>query len=219
MGDSHAMVLTGPFKRAAKADRFRLVTYLKGACVPVLGTMTAGQLELDGGTSCRTWRRNVIKSINANPPDLLVITASESYKLVDSSGNVVPKAKRPAKWREGMKRLIDRISPETTVLVLGDVPNNWKHPVNCLKRHRDDMSLCTSRREAPSKRLVEVALRKAVDVKGERFATLYGKICPTDPCPLVQGKTMMWRDRSHLSGTFSRKLTPSIRNILQSNLD
>ena len=73
MGDSHAMVLTDPIRRVAASDRFRLVTYLKGGCIPVLGTMNIGQVRRDGGRSCRTWRLNAIKSINANPPDLLII--------------------------------------------------------------------------------------------------------------------------------------------------
>ena len=219
MGDSHAMVLTDPIRRVAASDRFRLVTYLKGGCIPVLGTMNIGQVRRDGGRSCRTWRLNAIKSINANPPDLLIITASESYKLMNGSGGVLSKWKRPAKWQKGMQQLIGKISPRTEVLVLGDVPQNWNHPVKCLKLNRTNMSKCTSRWQPLSKRKVEIALRKAVDYKGEHFATLHGKICPTDPCPLVQGKTLMWRDRSHLNGSFARKLTPALRKILQPILD
>lgn len=219
MGDSHAMVLTDPIRRVAATDRFRLVTYLKGGCIPVLSTMNIGQQQLDGGKSCRTWRLGVIKAINANPPDLLIVTASQNYKLMDGSGGFLPKSKRPAKWQSGMQQLIGKISPETEVLVLGDVPRNWKHPVRCLSQNRGNMSKCTSRWQPLSKRTVEIALRKAVDNKGEHFATLHNKICPTDPCPLVQGKTLMWRDRSHLTGTFARKLTPSLRKILRPILD
>lgn len=219
MGDSHAMVLTDPIRRVARTDRFRLVTYLKGGCPPVLGMMSYGQRNLDGGTSCRNWRLNAIKSINANPPDLLIITASESYKILNPSGGILPKVKRPAKWQAGLEALIDRISPKTEVLFLGDVPQNWNHPVKCLKQNPRNMAKCTSRWQPLAKRGVEQGVRKAIDNKGERFATLYPKICPTDPCPLVQGRTMMWRDKSHLSGTFARKLTPSVRKILQPILD
>jgi hypothetical protein len=219
MGDSHAMVMTDPFRQVARSERFRLVTYLKGGCPPVLGVMSYGQRNLDGGWSCRNWRLNAIKAINANPPDLLVITSSGNYKLLNPYGGILPKAERPAKWQAGMERLIDRISPRTTILVLGDVPRNWDHPVKCLKKHPRNMSKCTSRWQPLAKRDVERALRRAVANKGEEFDTLYSKMCPTDPCPLVQGKTMMWRDRSHLTGTFARKLTPSLRKVLQPILD
>jgi len=118
-----------------------------------------------------------------------------------------------------MERLIDRIPARTDVLLLGDVPQNWNHPVKCLQQHRGNMSKCTSRWQPIAKRPVERSLRRAAEDKGERFATLYYKICPTDPCPLVQGTTMMWRDKSHLSGTFARKLTPAVRKILRPILD
>ncbi|MEX1296477.1 MAG: SGNH hydrolase domain-containing protein [Candidatus Limnocylindrales bacterium] len=219
MGDSHAMVMADPFRRVAVSDGFRLITYFKGGCPPVLGVMSYGQRNLDGGKSCRQWRLQAIKAINANPPDLLVITASESYKILDANGGILPKPKRPARWGAGMGRLIDRISPRTEILVLGDVPQNWKHPVRCLKLHPRNMARCTSRWQPLAKRTVEKALREAVDARGERFATLYYKVCPTDPCPLVQGKTMMWRDKSHLTGSFARKLTPSVRKILRPILD
>lgn len=219
MGDSHAMMMADPIARVARSDRFRLVTMLKGGCIPVLGTMNKGQYELDRGTSCRTWRQKAIDAINAYPPDLLVITASESYKLVFSDGRVMAKYRRPAAWQAGMERFIDRISPRTTVLVLGDVPQNWEHPVRCLRQHRNDMSRCTSRLQPLVKRDVERGLRSAVAAKGQEFASLYYKVCSYDPCPLVQGKTLMWRDKSHLSGTYARKLTPSVRKMLRPLLD
>lgn len=219
MGDSHAMMLVDPVRRVAGSDRFRLVTYLKGGCPPVLGIMSYGQQQLDKGRSCRNWRLSTIASIRANPPDLLIITASESYKLINDNGGILPRSKRPPRWRAGMERLMDRIPARTDVLVLGDVPQNWNHPVKCLQQHRRDMSKCTSRWQPIAKRPVERSLRRAAEDKDERFATLYYKVCPTDPCPLVQGTTMMWRDKSHLSGTFARKLTPAVRKILRPILD
>ena len=29
------------------------------------------------------------------------------------------------------------------------------------------------------------------------FRTLYGKVCTYDPCPLVQGDVLVWRDGGH----------------------
>ena len=218
MGDSHAMVLADPVQRVASSEGWRLITMFKGGCIPVLATMNQGQFEEDGGRSCRTWRRNAMNAIKANPPDLVIITASEKYKLVDSAGRKISKHKRPAEWRKGMYQMIDQMPPRTDVLVLGDVPRNSEHPVRCLKAHRGDMSRCLTRRHAPWERKVEKALRVAVAEQGEQFATLYYKICSYDPCPIVQGKTFMWRDRSHMSGTFARRLTPSVRKILRDAL-
>ncbi len=215
MGDSHAMVLADPVQRVASSEGWRLITMFKGGCIPILATMNRGEFAEDGERSCRTWRRRAMDAINTHPPDLVIITASEKYKLVDSAGHIIPKYKRPAEWRKGMYRMIDQIPSRTDVLVLGDVPRNHEHPVRCLKAHRSNMSKCLTRRYALSERKVEKALRKAVAEQGEQFATLYHKTCSYDPCPIVQGKTLMWRDRSHMSGTFARRLTPSVRKILR----
>ncbi len=215
MGDSHAMMIAGAFAKVAETDRFRLVTMFKGSCIPALGARNKRQWELDKGASCAKWRLNALKSLNSFPPDLLILTASESYGLIDTKGRTIPKSRRPAVWREGVARLLERLPAKTQVLLLGDVPNNRHHPVHCLQRNPRDMSRCTTRRQPLSARGVEQALRAQAAKPGVHFATLYGSICSYDPCPLVQGKTLMWRDREHLTNTFANKLTPSVRKIMR----
>ncbi len=108
---------------------------------------------------------------------------------------------------------------KTDVLLLGDTPRNAEHPVHCLRKNPRDMSRCTSRRQPLSARPVTQVLKAQAQKPGVHFATLFGQICSYDPCPLVQGKTLLWRDRGHLTGTFARKLTPSVRKILRPLLD
>jgi hypothetical protein len=219
VGDSHAMMMVDPIARVATRDGWRLVTMLKGGCSPILGTMNRGQWRLDRGRSCRRWRLKAIDAIAAQPPELVIITASESYKLVESDGHVIPRYRRPPLWQSGAERMIEHMPPGTNVLLLGDVPQNWNHPIHCLTRYAHDISRCVSRRQPLSKRGQERAFRAAAANTGQTFATLYGKVCSYDPCPLVQGKTLMWRDKSHLSGTFARKLTPSVRKTIRRVLD
>ena len=67
---------------------------------------------------------------------------------------------------------------------------------------------------AASRRLVEVAIRAVARDKGARFGTIYDRVCTYDPCPLVQGEILMWRDSSHLTRTIVEQLTPSVREML-----
>ena len=215
MGDSHAAVLVDPFQRVAKADGWRLTTMLKGSCVPVLGMTSRGQFDLDRGRSCAEWRRKAIAAINENPPHLVVITASQSYKLKDPTGHVIPRTRHAPIWQDGLERMM-RLMPEGThVLVLGDVPRNATQPIDCLRGNLTDMSRCQARRLPPEERPVEVAMRAAAAKMDQHFDTLYYKICPYDPCPLVQDNVLIWRDKSHLTGTFARRLTPAVRKLLQ----
>lgn len=219
IGDSHATMLVDPIRRAARNAGWRVETMLKGACLPILGTMNPAQWKLDRGDSCREWRIRAYARLRANPPNVLILTGNDNAVFVDKRGRELPRAMRPAIWRKGIARVIDRLAPETTLLVLGDVPDTKGNPIACLKRDRSDMSRCATRREPLSKRSIERAVRSIVAARGHEFGTLYGKICPYDPCPVVQGNTLVWRSKGHLSASFARKLTPSVRRIISGALD
>jgi hypothetical protein len=219
MGDSHAGVLVDPFARVAKADGWRLTTMLKGGCIPVPGMIARGQFEADGGHSCTEWRDKVIAALNRNPPHVLVITASQTYRLMHATGRGIAPFRYPGLWQDGLKSLVQRLPERTAVLILGDVPRNATQPVDCLRQYPADMSRCQARRLPLSKRSMEVAQRAATSEQGQHFDTLYHTICPYDPCPLVQGDVLIWRDKSHLTGTFARRLTPAVREVLRRFLD
>jgi hypothetical protein len=40
-------------------------------------------------------------------------------------------------------------------------------------------------------------------------------VCSYDPCPVIVGDVLMWRDRSHLTATFARQLAPWFVTILE----
>ena len=220
MGDSHAHALLQPFKRSAQQEGWHLVTLIKGACVPLLGVGTVAQYELDRGQSCRRWRSAALDWMNQldEPPDLVVLTSSDRYVLAGGQGGHVPKQEWPRLWKAGLERTIDALPNGTRALTLGDVPHNYGDPVRCLQQNRRDMSVCVSPRQDLAQRAIEVALREGAVARQASYGTLYESICTYDPCPLVQGDILMWRDRSHLSTTFSRRLTPAVRALLGETL-
>jgi hypothetical protein len=219
IGDSHATMLVDPIRRAARNAGWRVETMLKGACMPILGTMNTAQWKLDRGDSCRQWRIRALTRLRANPPDLLILTGNDNAVFVDKAGRELPRADRAAIWRKGLARTIEGLPAETRLLVLGDVPDTKGNPIRCLKRDRSDMSRCTTPREPLSKRGIERAVRSIVTARGHVFATLHSQICPYDPCPVVQGRTLIWRSKGHLSATFARQLTPTLRRIITGALD
>ena len=219
MGDSHASMLYDPVRRAGRTEGWRVETMLKGSCIPLLGSMNLSQWHLDRGRACRNWRINAFDRLDTDPPDLLIVIGNDDAVFVDRTGRVLPRRLRPDAWRKGIRRISDRLPAKTVLLALGDVPDTRGNPVECLKADRSDMSRCTSRRKPLSARKVELAVREVVAEEGQRFGTLHGKICPYDPCPVVQGNKLIWRSYGHLSATFARVLTPSLRKIIRSALD
>ncbi len=194
------------------------MTLLKGACTPVLGTLNSQQDALDGGRTCRAWRRNVIERLNADPPDLIVFVHSDDYRLLDARGRTLSGERKVRAWRTGMQRTLAALPTASRALLLGDVPENAGNPVRCLKSNRRDMSACQAARQPLAQRTIERALRAAAAAAGARFGTLYDQVCSYDPCPLVQGKVLMWRDDRHLTATFTERLTPSLQGLLADTL-
>ena len=214
VGDSHAMMYMPALRPIAAERGWRLVTLVKSACVPVLGVHNSTQGEIDGGDSCRQWRRNALAWLAANPPDAIILAHSDNYELVDAGGRLIAPRRRPQVWAEGMRRTLAALPDRSQVLVVGDVPSNSENPVICLRKHLGNLSACETPREAPSARPIEAAIRVAARNRGARFGTIYDRVCSYDPCPLVQGEILMWRDSSHLTRTIVEQLTPSIREML-----
>ena len=217
-GDSHAMMWSSPIRHIAVNKGWRLVTMTKTACPALLGLYTRRQMEIDRGRSCQQWRHNVIDRLKANPPALVIISQSDRYKLYSSSGTVQARSKGPRLWQQALMRTLKALPARSRVLVLGDVPHNSDNPRRCLAHNRRDISRCVSPKAGPGGRKIEIALRDTARANGAYFRTLYGKICSYDPCPVVQGHVLMWRDHSHITNKFAVVLQPSMRAILEEAL-
>jgi plastocyanin len=76
------------------------------------------------------------------------------------------------------------------------------------------LSDCTTRRGRSLAPEHDAAERQAAQANGARFADLNDVICPYDPCPIVSGDTLMWRNESHLTATYARQLAPAVRDLV-----
>jgi hypothetical protein len=218
MGDSHALMWLPAAKRAAERQGWRLITLFKGGCPPILGVTNKREYEIDTGRTCRSWRKAAFRWLEEHPVDLLMLSHSDGSTLVDGKGRPIKGTDAVDRWRTGAKRTIAAMRRPERVLLLGDVPRNRVDPANCLKKSRQDMSRCVSRMELLKTRRIERAFRQAAAQQGAQFDTLYGRICTYDPCPVVQGRVLMWRDRHHLTASFTARLAPSFRRLVEAGL-
>ena len=202
-GDSHATQWQPALAAVAKRDGWRLWMITKTGC-PSVDIMPAGQLALDGGRSCRTWRRRAIDWIGARRPDVFVVSNLGSYRVGAAS------------WGAALGRTLRALPRPTQAVVLADTPRQRVLPVSCLTRHRTNIAACVTTRSRALDRAHERVERDAAHAAGASFISLSGKICPYDPCPLVIGTTLLWRDDTHITARFSRELWPSMRRLLAS---
>ena len=177
------------------------------------------RVDIDGNQRCDRWRRDAIAWLRTHPPDLIVVANSDGYGMVDKRGRVIRDASAKVRmWKKGMTQTLRALPGASEVLVLGEAPDNEGDPVTCLQRNRGNIAACAVRPTAAKKRRFEVAERQAALAAGAQFRSLYGKVCSYDPCPLVQGDILMWRDHAHLTATFVKQLTPAVREVLRSAL-
>ena len=214
-GDSHATMYLTPLIAIAEKHGWQLTTMTKSACPALLGLAGNNQWEIDRGRTCRLWQERVVSRLNRAPVDLVIYAHTPGYKLRTPSGKAVAPWKRAGQWRLALKATTAALPRQTTVLALGGTPRNFRgNPVACLRDHRDDISACTTRRQPEIARSMDRGLQQAASVSRAHYASLFDQICSYDPCPVIQGDVLMWRDGSHLSETFAAQLEPSLERIL-----
>ena len=89
VGDSNMTMYLTPLKRIAKERGWRLELMAKSSCPSFLGLQGLLQSTIDGGVTCRKWRRAMLDELRADPPDYLMF-ANVSYALVTVKGKPIP---------------------------------------------------------------------------------------------------------------------------------
>ncbi|MEX1296479.1 MAG: SGNH hydrolase domain-containing protein [Candidatus Limnocylindrales bacterium] len=211
VGDSKATMYLPPAIVAAEQEGWHLTTMLKGRCTPVLGTMARFQRVLDGGLSCRRWRNSAFEHLRGDPPDLIVLVFSDDYVLVDRKDRKLDEAQKRRALRTGLEATLAALPSSSQVVLLADAPRSTINAPKCLERHPRDMSACLTLRPPASAARIDTAIRRGVRAGGGTYRTLEDRICPYQPCPLVQGDILIYKDKGHLTVTFTEQLAPSLR--------
>ena len=117
-------------------------------------------------------------------------------------------------WRSGLQRTLGSFPQRTKAVVIADTPRMRNLPVPCLERNSTNIAACVTQRAEAFGRDHDRSEQDAARAVGAAFINLSWKVCPYDPCPLVIGRTMVWRDNAHITARYSRQLAPSMRRQL-----
>ena len=213
IGDSHAAQWFPTLDRLAHEHGWRLVSLTKSACpaadLPVYHTTLKREY-----TECATWRDAVLERIRADRPDMVVISDSRAGQLL-VDGAQVPSTTRDDLWAVGLQRSIDAIATTARqVVVIGDTPNPAGDPPVCLSDHLDDALACAtpaSKALAPKRTMTE---RRVAERAGATFIDPSPWLCPTDPCPVIIGRVLIYRDGHHMTTPFAAALAPYLDPLL-----
>jgi hypothetical protein len=202
-GDSHATQWLPALAMTGKREGWRVVLITKTGC-PSVDVLPQGQIDLDDGYSCSTWRDRGIRWIRERRPDVVIVSNLRAY----------PGEELKASWRAGLQRTLEAFPRRTRAVVLADTPRLQDLPVPCLARNSTNIAACVTERADALNRDHDRSEQEVARLAGAAFINLSWKVCPYDPCPLVIGRTLLWRDHAHITARFSRQLAPSMRRQL-----
>ena len=210
VGDSHAAHWFPALNRLAKRHDWRLLTYVKVAC-PFVDMRVRNLILKREYTECAAWRKATIKALQAERPDLTIVSMSRFaiHPVLDADSTLAAKG-------DALARALERVPGRPAVLV--DTPDAGRDIPACLSRHSDDVRKCAiPRATALAGHLGRIELR-ATKATGDRLIDLTDRVCRGYPCPVVVDGMIVFRDARHLTATYAASLAPDLDRAIASAL-
>jgi len=205
-GDSHAAQWLPAIQQLAADRHWKILPMTKANCPPI-GQLTWLVAFSRSFTECLDWQEAALSKIESIHPALLFVTFSREFSFVED-GNLVPATQDLSRLQSGMTAMLQRAKAAADrTIYIADTPRPVTNPVNCLadKGLVEDCALMTSDAINSGYAATEEAAAAASGVPIIRPADF---LCATDICPLVFGNTLVYRDASHITATFSATLAP-----------
>jgi hypothetical protein len=216
VGDSHGLAWFPAVERLASERGWRLLNLTKGECASA-DVLQYSENRKRVFTECATWRTATFERIAAEHPALVLLSNSRMVRAVDADGIELTGAALTDAWRQGWARPFARLKPAADhVVVIGDTPrSDFDIPV-CLSAHPNDTLACAT----PFDRAVDLTRmneeRVAAQKGGAGFVNPMRWVCPSEPCPAVIGRYMVFFDEHHLTVPFSSALYRRLGDAIES---
>jgi hypothetical protein len=207
VGDSHAAQWFPALERIAKAEGWRLIPFTKLSCRFLDLRMYSLILKREY-TECYTWRQLVVEELQRLKPDLVVVAAARNMKPMVAGDD------DPRRQGLAMARFLVQIPGRIGILV--DTPESRFDIPACLALHRDDVRACETARAVAFTSRHLILEQTAAEASGATVVDLSDVICSRDPCPVVTGRTLMWRDSQHFTATYATSLATALFAALPS---
>jgi hypothetical protein len=212
-GDSHAMQYFSAMEELAKVHHWRLITLTKAECTP--GEVPIRSMVADREYSqCDLWREDSLQRIEEAGRAIVVMSGDTAYTPYDEEGNELSGADAAAAMEAGYVKTLKRIDRAgLRTAVIRDTPASSSDVPSCVSEDLQNLGACAFPRvRDPDK---EYDVRAAEHTPGAHLIDLTAEICPGEVCRAVIGNALVYRDKSHLTATFARTLSPWIETGLR----
>lgn len=207
VGDSHANQWVPALSKVAEARGWALVEYTKAACsfsdVPIA---TKDQKPYP---SCNEWSAAVLdRLLNKDKPTMVITSQNSKGVFVNGELRYDPVGRDAL--GDGLRRYYEELTRAgIPVLVIQDSPQPQQDIPDCVAANTERLTECAADRAVmlpPDHGSDQV--RAAQGLANVRMVEVNDAICPTDKCAAVIGNVLVYRDNSHLTGTYVRTLVP-----------
>ncbi len=206
-GDSHALQWTPALIEIAGQRDWRLITLLHANC-------TAAQVSVN--PDCDLWRENALARIREEKPGLVIVASNTGPNMtVKDDGETLSREAAEPLLESGMAetfRDLKKTGAEVTLMQDMAMSKDYL-PSECVAGNRDDPDSCTFVMDRPP--ALAYDLKAADEVGGIQVIDPLEKICPGYTCSPVHGRYLKFRDRFHITATYSRLLAPWLDAELQ----
>jgi len=209
-GDSHALAWFPAVNKIAKLHHWKLYSQTMSSCGPAdipAWSPTTGSLM----QNCPIWRESAVNKIIAARPLFVLMGGTRGFETLNAQGNVASPPENHLIWEAGVKRNIEKFKASgIRVILLSDVPVANGDPVVCLSAHPDSSIACAN----PVSKAIDPGWleteRKVSNDEGIALIEPQMWVCPTDPCPVIIKRTLVYFDPGHMTATFSASLSPKL---------
>jgi hypothetical protein len=207
VGDSHAGHWEPAVAAIAKERGWKLTTLVRSSCpLTTVYPTTASSYD----NACIKWNRAALRLLSSGKFDMVIVSseAATVYTSVNGLSSTASGALGMATaWKaieaSGARVIAIRDNPDPEAAGLPDI-------TSCVARQSAASDCAFGRQDG----LVPDPQVSAARQAGASIVDLTDYFCNAKTCPAVIGGVLVYQDRTHLTATFVRTLSPYLRRAL-----
>ena len=214
IGDSHNNVLVGTYEKIAEAKNWRIDVAGHISCYWTTAVQASASQELTD--QCNAWK-SAASAYVAAQTDLSAVVVTHST----TNSEVLPVEGEPLE-QTVVDGMVDAWSAADAagvpVLAIADNPRARDDVVACVALMEGDTTTECDRTRTNALKYFD-GQAEALERHGDgALIDMNDLICTGETCPAVIGGVVVYRDPTHLTGTFARTMAPELGDRLEASL-
>ncbi len=204
IGNSRATLWSRALAAVASQGGYRFGAVAREGCS--MSRIANTRLRDSGGeVDCGGWKTAAINWVNQQKPAVVLVAGGPDMVAGLNAADITA----------GYGATLAKLSaPKRKVFVFGEVPRLDADPPKCLAVN-NDAQLCATHPFAAAAGEEQQAVLDAAQQAGATYINVTPWLCTDTVCPATVGFHLPYRDRTHLTTTFTEQLIPVLKRTLK----